>query len=54
MHVVVDETGVESQSSDYYPFGLLWDDVPSGNTPVNEYLYNGKEYTQALGLDFMD
>lgn len=54
VHVVVDQAGAVSQTSDYYPFGLLWKDAPTGNTPANEYLFNGKEYTTALDLDWMD
>jgi RHS repeat-associated protein len=37
------------QTDDYYPFGM---DIPSGTrvSPVNNYLYNGKELQENLGL----
>ncbi|HAP63116.1 MAG TPA: hypothetical protein DCR93_27655 [Cytophagales bacterium] len=53
VRVVLAEDGTVTQSNQYYPYGMLWDD-PAGGTPTNKYLYNGKELTTELGLNWSD
>ena len=42
-----------TQSVDYYPFGLAFDDQYISGTD-NKYLYNGKELKDELNLDWYD
>ena len=41
------------QVSNYYPFGMQFNQAPSYQQQPNDYLYNGKE-KQAFGLDWYD
>jgi RHS repeat-associated protein len=50
---IVHHTGVE-QSDDYYPFGLAFNSYSRENSTANQYLYNGKERQDELGLDWLD
>lgn len=51
--VVFDETGATPvQTNHYYPFGMRFNNAPTGN-PLNKYLYNGKELQEETDwLDF--
>lgn len=44
------------QENHYYPFGMemngMWENIM--NDPENDYLYNGKEYNEDLGLNWYD
>jgi RHS repeat-associated protein len=42
------------QSEDYYPFGLTFNSYRRENSVANQYLYNGKEKQDELGLDWLD
>ena len=42
------------QSQDYYPFGLSYNEYTRENSIGQEYLYNGKEKQNELGLDWLD
>lgn len=42
------------QSDDYYPFGLTFNSYSRENSVANDYLYNGKEKQDELGLDWLD
>ena len=42
------------QSDDYYPGGLTFESYQRENSTKNNYLYNGKELQDELGLDWMD
>jgi RHS repeat-associated protein len=42
------------QMEDYYPFGLTFNSYSIENSTPNNYLYNGKEKQDELGLDWMD
>jgi RHS repeat-associated protein len=42
------------QSDSYYPFGLTFDSYQRENSLVNQYLYNGKEKQDELGLNWLD
>lgn len=42
------------QTDDYYPFGLAFNSYQRENTATNQYLYNGKERQDELGLDWLD
>jgi RHS repeat-associated protein len=42
------------QSEDYYPFGLTFNSYNRENSVSNQYLYNGKEKQEELGLDWLD
>jgi RHS repeat-associated protein len=42
------------QSDDYYPFGLAFNSYSRENSTANQYLYNGKERQDELGLDWLD
>lgn len=39
---------------DYYPFGLTFNSYQRENSVANQYLYNGKEKQDELGLDWLD
>ncbi len=41
-------------SSEYYPFGLTFNSYQRENSVGNQYLYNGKEKQDELGLDWLD
>ena len=49
---VIDQAGACSQTSQYYPYGKLWDDLWDINTQPNRY--NGKELDRMHGLDCYD
>ena len=38
----------------YYPFGLTFNSYQRENSTPNQYLYNGKEKQDELGLDWLD
>jgi RHS repeat-associated protein len=42
------------QSDDYYPFGLAFNSYSRENSTPNNYLYNGKELQDELGLGWYD
>lgn len=42
------------QQDDYYPFGLTYNSYQRENSTINQYLYNGKEKQDELGLDWLD
>jgi RHS repeat-associated protein len=42
------------QTDDYYPFGLTFNSYQRENSTINQYLYNGKEKQDELGLDWLD
>ena len=42
------------QADDYYPFGLTFNSYNRENSTPNQYLYNGKEKQDELGLDWLD
>ncbi len=42
------------QSEDYYPFGLTFNSYNRENSVADQYLYNGKEKQDELGLDWLD
>jgi RHS repeat-associated protein len=42
------------QADDYYPFGLTFNGYRRENSVGNEYLYNGKENQDELGLGWLD
>lgn len=42
------------QSDNYYPFGLTFNSYSRENSVANQYLYNGKEKQDELGLDWLD
>ena len=42
------------QAEDYYPFGLTFNEYSRENSVANQYLYNGKEKQDELGLDWLD
>jgi RHS repeat-associated protein len=42
------------QSDDYYAFGLTFNSYNRENSVANQYLYNGKEKQDELGLDWFD
>jgi len=42
------------QSEDYYPFGLTFNSYQRENSTKNNYLYNGKELQDELGLNWLD
>lgn len=42
------------QSDDYYPFGMTHGSYRRENSIVNDYLYNGKEQQDELGLGWLD
>jgi RHS repeat-associated protein len=42
------------QTQDYYPFGLTFNSYSRENSTPNQYLYNGKEKQDELGLDWLD
>ncbi|MCC6836227.1 MAG: RHS repeat-associated core domain-containing protein, partial [Cytophagales bacterium] len=39
---------------DYYPFGLTFNSYQRENSTINQYLYNGKEKQDELGLEWLD
>jgi RHS repeat-associated protein len=41
-------------TNDYYPFGLTFNSYSRENSTPNQYLYNGKEKQDELGLDWLD
>ena len=49
VRVVWNPDGTLDQISDYYPFGMLYNEHPTGGTPVNKYLHQGQEYQEELG-----
>ncbi len=49
---VINQAGSCSQTSQYYPYGKLWDDLWDINTQPNRY--NGKELDRMHGLDCYD
>ena len=42
------------QTDDYYPFGLTYNSYSRENNVKQDYLYNGKEKQDELGLDWLD
>ncbi len=42
------------QMDDYYPFGLAFNSYSRENSVANQYLYNGKELQDELGLNWLD
>ena len=42
------------QANDYYPFGMRFNQSPIIQTQPNDYLYNGKELQNDLGLELYD
>jgi len=42
------------QTDDYYPFGLEFNSYRRVTSTPNDYLYNGKEKQDELGLDWLD
>ncbi|HKK83680.1 MAG TPA: RHS repeat-associated core domain-containing protein, partial [Atribacterota bacterium] len=42
------------QSSNYYPFGMLFGTGPEYESEQNKYLYNGKELQEYAGLEMYD
>jgi RHS repeat-associated protein len=42
------------QTDDYYPFGLTFNSYQRENSIRQDYLYNGKERQDELGLDWLD
>ena len=42
------------QSDEYYPFGLTFNSYQRENSTPNQYLYNGKEEQNELGLGWLD
>ena len=42
------------QMDDYYPFGLTFNSYQRPSAKKNDFLYNGKEMQDELGLDWMD
>lgn len=42
------------QQDDYYPFGLTFNSYQRENSTINQFLYNGKEKQDELGLDWLD
>lgn len=46
--------GVAIQESDYYPFGLTFNSYQRENTIAQDYLYNGKELQDELGIGWID
>lgn len=42
------------QSDEYYPFGLTFNSYQRESSTINQYLYNGKEIQDELGLDWLD
>ncbi|MBX2898874.1 MAG: RHS repeat-associated core domain-containing protein [Cyclobacteriaceae bacterium] len=42
------------QTDDYYPFGLTFNSYQRENSTTNQYLYNGKEKQDELGLEWLD
>ena len=42
------------QMDDYYPFGLAFNSYSRENSTPNQYLYNGKELQDELGLNWED
>lgn len=42
------------QMDDYYPFGLTFNSYQRENSTINQFLYNGKEKQDELGLDWLD
>lgn len=42
------------QTNDYYPFGLTFHEYQRESAKANDYLYNGKERQDELGLGWMD
>ncbi len=42
------------QMQDYYPFGLTFNEFRKENSTLNSYQYNGKEFQDELGLDWLD
>jgi RHS repeat-associated protein len=42
------------QSDDYYAFGLTFNSYQRENSTTNQYLYNGKEKQDELGLEWLD
>jgi hypothetical protein len=51
---VVHTKGPVVQSEEYYPFGLTFNSSRRENNSVNDYLYNGKERQDELGLEWLD
>src|SRR5690606_5573929 len=41
-------------SGDYYPFGLTFNSYSRENSTTQDYLYNGKELQDELGMGWMD
>jgi RHS repeat-associated protein len=42
------------QAEDYYPFGLTFNSYQRENSVTNDFLYNGKEQQDELGLGWLD
>jgi len=42
------------QANDCYPFGMRLNQAPLVETQTNDYLYNGKELQNDLGLELYD
>jgi RHS repeat-associated protein len=42
------------KSDNYYPFGLTFNSYQRENSVANQYLYNGKEKQDELGLEWLD
>lgn len=42
------------QMDDYYPFGLTFNSSKRPSRKKNDFLYNGKEMQDEIGLDWMD
>jgi RHS repeat-associated protein len=42
------------QQDNYYPFGLTFNSYQRENSTPNQFLYNGKEKQDELGLDWLD
>lgn len=42
------------ESSDYYPFGAVFNSYERENALANHYRYNSKEEQDELGLDWLD
>ncbi len=47
--VVISDDGTVQQASNYYPFGMRWNNANTINNQTTDYLYNGKEIQEELG-----
>ena len=47
-------TGSSVQTSQYYPFGKMWDDLSWGSGSTQPFRYGGKELDKMHGLDWYD